>query len=64
MTSELWGVGSTAPYGHRGDMTTLAEVIAAHGGDASHSTQAWNELDEDQRLDVIAFLKTLIIGEP
>ena len=63
MTSELWGVGSTAPYGHRGDMTTLAEVIAAHGGDASHSTQAWNELDEDQRLDVIAFLKTLIIGE-
>ena len=62
MTSELWGVASTAPYGHRGDMTTLAEVISAHGGDASQATQAWNQLEEDQRLDVIAFLKTLIIG--
>ncbi len=33
MTAELWGVGSTAPYGHRGDMTTLDEVIRAHGGE-------------------------------
>jgi len=63
MTSELWGVASTAPYGHRGDMTTLAEAIAAHGGDASASSDEWNNLDDDKQLDVIAFLKTLIIGD-
>jgi len=63
MTSELWGVASTAPYGHRGDMTTLAEAIAAHGGDASESSDEWNNLDDDKQLDVIAFLKTLIIGD-
>ena len=34
MTSELWGVGSTAPYGHRNDFTTLDSVIRAHGGEA------------------------------
>ena len=25
ITAELWGVGSTAPYGHRNDFTTLDE---------------------------------------
>ena len=33
-TAPLWGVGSTAPYGHRGDLGTLAEAIAHHGGEA------------------------------
>ncbi len=34
-TPPLWGVGSTAPYGHRGDLGTLAEAIAHHGGEAA-----------------------------
>lgn len=61
MTTELWGVASTSPYGHRGDMTTLAEVIDAHGGQARSSRDAWQQLPSSQRSSVIAFLKTLII---
>lgn len=61
MTTELWGVASTAPYGHRGDMTTLTEVIDAHGGSARASRDAWQALDDQQRSEVIAWLKTLLI---
>jgi hypothetical protein len=61
MTSELWGIGSTAPYGHRGDMTTLAEVIAAHGGAARESRDAYLLLSESKRSDINAFLKSLVI---
>ena len=61
MTTELWGVGSTAPYGHRGDLTTLADVIAAHGGAARPARDAWLALDDAVRGDVVAFLRTLVI---
>ena len=63
-TTELWGVASTAPYGHRGDMTTLAEVIDAHGGQARESRDAWASLTAPQRSAIIAFLKTLVIDIP
>lgn len=62
MTSELWGIGSTAPYGHRGDLTTLDEVIAAHGGDARMARDAWVKLDESAKSDITAFLKTLVLA--
>lgn len=61
MTAELWGIGSTAPYGHRGDLTTLGEVIAVHGGSARESRDAWLKLDDASKDDIIAFLKTLVI---
>ena len=32
MTMPLWGVGSTAPYGHDGRSINLEEVILRHGG--------------------------------
>ncbi|MEC9343044.1 MAG: di-heme oxidoredictase family protein [Pseudomonadota bacterium] len=60
-TSELWGIGSTAPYGHRGDLTTLDEVIRAHGGEATPVTRRYEALAQDQRSALIAFLKTLVI---
>jgi len=63
MTAELWGVASTAPYGHRGDLTTLAEIIAVHGGEARPSRDAWMALDESGKSDVIAYLKTLVINQ-
>ncbi len=62
MTSELWGIGSTAPYGHRGNLTTLNEVIEAHGGDARQSRDAWMQLDEPAKSDITAFLKTLVLA--
>lgn len=62
MTSELWGIGSTAPYGHRGNLTTLNEVIEAHGGDARQSRDAWVQLDETAKSDITAFLKTLVLS--
>ncbi len=61
MTGELWGIGSTAPYGHRGDMTLLSEVIEAHGGEARQSRDAYLALDAGTRETIIAYLKTLVI---
>jgi len=63
MTSELWGIASTAPYGHRGDLTTLNEVILAHGGEARESRDRYANADEDDRRALIAFLKTMEIPE-
>lgn len=60
-TAELWGVGSTAPYGHRNDITTLDGVIRAHGGEGRAARDAYVNLSQDDRNAVIAFLKTLEI---
>ncbi|MGK0320974.1 MAG: cytochrome c peroxidase, partial [Granulosicoccus sp.] len=61
MTTELWGIASTAPYGHRGDLTTLREVIEAHGGEARKSRDVWVELATIDQNNIIAWLKTLVI---
>ena len=61
MTGELWGIASTAPFGHRGDLSTLDEVIRVHGGDARQSRDRYMELDDAQRVALIAYLKTLVI---
>lgn len=61
LTSELWGIGSTAPYGHRNDFTTLDGIIRAHGGDAAFSEELYSSASEDNRSALIAFLKTLVI---
>lgn len=63
ITAELWGIGSTAPYGHRGDLTTLNEVIRAHGGEATESRKSYETLEEAERQAVIAFLRSLEIAE-
>ncbi|MEO0977502.1 MAG: di-heme oxidoredictase family protein [Pseudomonadota bacterium] len=62
ITAELWGIGSTAPYGHRGDLTTLDEAILAHGGSAKSSRDAYAGLGENERQSVIAFLRSLEIA--
>ena len=61
MTSELWGVGSTAPYGHRNDFTTLDEIIRVHGGAGRVSRDAYVKASEDDRSAMIAYLRTLKI---
>ena len=62
MTAELWGVGSTAPYGHRGEQTTLDEIIRAHGGSARASRDLYIDLAEEERTALVAYLKTLVIA--
>ncbi len=64
LTPRLWGVGSTAPYGHRGDFRVLDEIIAAHGGDARFARDAYLDLPKEQRDTVIAFLRSLVIEGP
>jgi hypothetical protein len=61
MTAELWGVGSTDPYGHRNDLPTLDAVIRAHGGEGRAARDAYIALSGDNRQAIIAFLKTLVI---
>lgn len=59
LTAELWGAGDTAPYGHRGDMTTLDAAIRAHGGAGRAARDAYLAADDAARRAVIAFLKAL-----
>mgnify|MGYP003583967999 CR=1 FL=1 len=61
MTSELWGIASTAPYGHRGDQLTLNEVIRVHGGEGRAARDAYLALTDAERSNLIAYLKTLVI---
>ena len=39
LTRKLWDVGNSAPYGHRGDLTTLTEAIDHHHGEAEYARQ-------------------------
>jgi hypothetical protein len=64
LTEALWGVGSTAPYGHDGRSIDLEEVILRHGGDAQESRDAFARLRADERRKIIEFLQTLILFPP
>ena len=64
LTPRLWGVGSTAPYGHRGDIRSLGEAIAAHGGEARFARDAYLAAPPDERDSVIAFLRAMQIEHP
>ncbi|KAK3606975.1 hypothetical protein CHS0354_018571 [Potamilus streckersoni] len=60
-TAPLWGVGSTAPYGHRGDISTLREVILCHGGEAKKARDNFAALADAEQRKVIHFLRQLVI---
>ena len=59
LTRKLWDVGSSAPYGHRGDLTTVSEAILMHGGEGRSSRDAFTELDFADQRAVVEFLLTL-----
>ncbi|UUP17223.1 hypothetical protein [Nitratireductor thuwali] len=63
MTAELWGAGSTGPYGHRNDLPTLDEVIRAHGGEGRAARDRYVAASDEDRTALVAFLKTLVIEE-
>jgi hypothetical protein len=64
MTEPLWGVGTTAPYGHDGRSINLEEVILRHGGEAQDARDAFAELDESGQRQILAFLETLVLFPP
>ncbi len=64
LTKKLWVVGNTAPYGHRGDLTTLTAAVHFHGGEARESRDRFFALPQHQRDEVFEFLKSLQILDP
>jgi hypothetical protein len=63
LTRKLWDVGSSAPFGHRGDITTITEAILYHGGEGRISRDAFASLASTDQASIIKFLKTLQIVE-
>jgi di-heme oxidoreductase (putative peroxidase) len=64
MTRPLWGVGSTAPYGHDGRSVTLDDVILRHGGESQKSRDAYAALPKWQSDALQAFLNALVLFPP
>ena len=56
-TAWLWSIGSTAPYGHRRDVTTIHESIIDHGGESTESRKAYEALPEADQKAIVEFLK-------
>lgn len=64
MTEPLWGVGTTAPYGHDGRSINLEEVILRHGGEATASRDQFVALSDDEQRKIIEYLQCLILFPP
>jgi len=64
MTTPLWGVATTAPYGHDGRSINLTEVILRHGGEAQRARDAFASLRDRDRDELLAFLGTLVLFPP
>jgi hypothetical protein len=64
VTRPLWGVGSTAPYGHDGRSMTLDDVILRHGGESQRSRDAYAALSRRRTAALQGFLNSLILFPP
>ena len=64
ITEPLWGVGSTAPYGHDGRSPTLEDVILRHGGEAQSSRDEFADLSANKRGRILDFLGSLVLFSP
>jgi len=64
MTEPLWGVATTAPYGHDGRSQTLEEVIMRHGGEAQAARDGFNGQTRANKNLVLAFLNSLVLFPP
>jgi hypothetical protein len=64
MTTPLWGVASTSPYGHDGRSINLTEVILRHGGEAQMARDNFARLSERSRGTLLEFLNSLVLFPP
>ena len=68
-TAPLWGLGTNIRLlerngrdlllMHDGSATTIEGAINAHDGDASESRQTFNDLSEEEKTQLVDFIKTL-----
>jgi hypothetical protein len=58
-TPPLWGVADSAPYFHDGGSPDLHSAIERHAGSAKHVRNRYRDLPEQDRVAIVAFLKTL-----
>jgi len=64
MTEPLWGVATTAPYGHDGRSQTLEEGILRHGGEAQSARDNFNGQSRANKDFLLAFLNSLVLFAP
>jgi hypothetical protein len=64
MTEPLWGVATTAPYGHDGRSVNLREVILRHGGEAQEASDAFAALSDEGQRQLLEFLGSLVLFPP
>lgn len=59
LTPKLWDMATSAPYGHRGDCTTISEVIVHHSGEATIAKNNFLGISEMDKRSVVRFLLSL-----
>lgn len=64
LTTALWGIGSTAPYGHDGRSINLHEAILRHGGEAQAARDAYAKAGEGEQQKVLDMLNALVLFPP
>jgi hypothetical protein len=64
LTTPLWGVGTSAPYGHDGRSINLTEVILRHGGEAQLARDSFARLSAPNRSALFDFLNSLVLFPP
>jgi CxxC motif-containing protein (DUF1111 family) len=64
LTTALWGVGNTGPYGHDGRSMNLMDVILRHGGEAQSQRDQFARLSSTDQRYIVEFLNTLVLFPP
>jgi hypothetical protein len=64
LTTPLWGVANTGPYGHDGRSMNLRDVILRHGGEAQTARDKFATASSTDQRQVLAFLETLVLFPP
>jgi hypothetical protein len=64
ITTPLWGVANTGPYGHDGRSMNLRDVILRHGGEAQSARDKFANASPTDQRQLLAFLETLVLFPP
>jgi len=64
LTKKLWGAANERPYFHHGKFTTLRQATLAHDGEARDSRMGFEALSDNEKDQVIEFLKSLQVVAP